>query len=182
MSSNFSPYTSLKFLLGVGENIRGTALGAADTAAGHQTNNDSIAAQGRMEAQQGLAKMRGAGSGANAGYASGGGYNNATTAPTTGSAVGERGYDNTGGGAASGGGFNNATTTSTAPTTGSAVGERGYDNSGGFSTGQPTGGLSGQPPSADANYQGQSGYPQATERSELHPNQLEAERRQNGGL
>lgn len=52
---------------GVGDNIRGTFLGAVDTATGHQSENADIAARGRMEASQGMAKMRGAGTETTAG-------------------------------------------------------------------------------------------------------------------
>jgi len=58
---------------GIGETIRGTILGAIDSIGGDATANKEIAAQGRMEYSQGIAKMRGAGAGATAGYGTGGG-------------------------------------------------------------------------------------------------------------
>ena len=57
---------------GVGDNIRGTFLGAVDSATGRQSENADIAARGRMEASQGMAKMRGAGTEATAVSESGG--------------------------------------------------------------------------------------------------------------
>jgi len=60
---------------GMGETIRGTILGAVDSiGGGDQSVNKDIAAQGKMEYSQGMAKMRGAGAGATAGYGAGGGY------------------------------------------------------------------------------------------------------------
>jgi len=45
---------------GLGENIRGTALGALDTMSeGHETQNDEIARKGRVETEAGLAKWKG---------------------------------------------------------------------------------------------------------------------------
>lgn len=72
-------------------------MGAADTAAGDRTNNDDIATKGRMETSQGMAKMRGAGAGANAGYSTGGTGSYNTTTPATGGQ-----YDDTG---VTGGGY-----------------------------------------------------------------------------
>jgi hypothetical protein len=54
---------------GVGDDIRGTFMGAIDTAAGQQGPHGDIAARGRMEVSQGMAKLRGA----TAGDATGGG-------------------------------------------------------------------------------------------------------------
>ncbi|KAJ8518016.1 hypothetical protein ONZ45_g4884 [Pleurotus djamor] len=44
---------------GIGENIRGTALGAIDTITKDGTRNDQIAQRGRLETSEGLARMRG---------------------------------------------------------------------------------------------------------------------------
>ncbi|KIK70536.1 hypothetical protein GYMLUDRAFT_279025 [Collybiopsis luxurians FD-317 M1] len=47
---------------GIGENIRGTALGAVDTIAHDregETRNDAIGQKGRLETQQGLERMSG---------------------------------------------------------------------------------------------------------------------------
>ncbi|KIM75298.1 hypothetical protein PILCRDRAFT_13712 [Piloderma croceum F 1598] len=76
---------------GVGDNVRGTFLGAIDTATGRQSENDEIAARGRMEVSQGMAKIRGAGAGATAGYESGGGFGPGTGTGTMG---GGGGYGN----------------------------------------------------------------------------------------
>ncbi|RDB27288.1 hypothetical protein Hypma_004373 [Hypsizygus marmoreus] len=53
---------------GIGDNIRGTALGAIDTVGHHaDTKNDELAQKGRLETEQGLATFRGVGSVAGAG-------------------------------------------------------------------------------------------------------------------
>lgn len=49
-----------QFVHGMGDSIRGTALGAVDTATGGgETKNDEIAQRGRLEMQEGLDNMRG---------------------------------------------------------------------------------------------------------------------------
>ncbi|KAF7974173.1 hypothetical protein HWV62_13303 [Athelia sp. TMB] len=44
---------------GIGENIRGTVLGAVDTVSGDNTGADNVATTGRAEVDQGMANMRG---------------------------------------------------------------------------------------------------------------------------
>ncbi|KAF7441092.1 hypothetical protein PC9H_001441 [Pleurotus ostreatus] len=46
---------------GVGDNIRGTALGLVDTATGDGVANDEIARRGRVETSEGFAKLMGRG-------------------------------------------------------------------------------------------------------------------------
>ncbi|KAL4261877.1 hypothetical protein AB1N83_008121 [Pleurotus pulmonarius] len=46
---------------GVGDNIRGTALGLVDTATGDGVTNDEIARRGRVETSEGFAKLMGRG-------------------------------------------------------------------------------------------------------------------------
>jgi hypothetical protein len=65
--STILPYLLLEYI-GVGENIRGTLLGALDAAFGQHSENNEIAARGKMETSQGMAKMRGASTEASAGY------------------------------------------------------------------------------------------------------------------
>jgi len=88
---------------GVGEVIRGTVLGAIDNIAGDdRTMNREIAAQGRMEYSQGMAKMRGAGTGATAGYGNGGGFGTSTGVGTGAAGVETNQYGEAGGAGAGG--------------------------------------------------------------------------------
>ncbi|KAG5220826.1 hypothetical protein IMY05_C4509001000 [Salix suchowensis] len=59
-SPKYSSVGELSFL-GVGDNIRGTALGLVDTATGDGVANDEIARRGRAETSEGFAKLMGRG-------------------------------------------------------------------------------------------------------------------------
>jgi len=67
---------------GLGENIRGTALGALDAMSeGHETQNDEIARRGRVETEAGLAKWKGQPAPAYNTAGGGPGYQAGTTNP-----------------------------------------------------------------------------------------------------
>ncbi|KAH7920073.1 alpha/beta-hydrolase [Leucogyrophana mollusca] len=88
---------------GIGDNVRGTVMGAADTVASSQageTKNDQLATKGRAEIAEGMAKIKGqvpptgtgVGTGAGVGVPGQQGYGNAGT----GAAAGATGYGGTG--------------------------------------------------------------------------------------
>ncbi|KAF8879120.1 hypothetical protein BD779DRAFT_1162468 [Infundibulicybe gibba] len=107
------PGGAIEVVHGIGENIRGTTLGAMDTITHDRVSkNDETARQGRMEAERGLAKLRGQGSNAPgaANYGSGGGLG--ATNPITGG-VGSNAARSHGGNGAAGYGPNAASNQAT---------------------------------------------------------------------